>query len=188
MVSTRCCCSLRARGIRRDDLARNQRWLPPTDPRPVRSDPRYNRPAQTWIARRRCGCWQRPYAGARCTHGGDPARTRHRGGRRRESATFCSGCSSDTPRRHSARCWVCCSAPSWGSGRSRRRGRPVPGETLKGQIVTEENAAGFERDGWQLVSFEPSNREIATSIGLIAAGFGATLLIGRLGRSDSIGE
>jgi putative membrane protein len=65
---------------------------------------------------------------------------------------------------------------------------PVPGETLKGQIVTEENAADFERDDWQLVSFEPSNREIATSIGLIAAGFGATLLIGRLGRSDSIGE
>jgi hypothetical protein len=65
---------------------------------------------------------------------------------------------------------------------------PVPGETLKGQIVTEENAANFERDDWQLVSFEPSNREIATSIGLIAAGFGATLLIGRLGRSDPIGE
>jgi putative membrane protein len=65
---------------------------------------------------------------------------------------------------------------------------PVPGETLKGQIVTEENAADFERDNWQLVSFEPSNREIATSIGLVAAGFGATLLIGRLGRSDPIGE
>ena len=65
---------------------------------------------------------------------------------------------------------------------------PVPGETLKGRIVTEENAADFERDDWQLVSFEPSNREMATTVGLIAVGFGATLLIGQLGRSDPTGE
>jgi putative membrane protein len=65
---------------------------------------------------------------------------------------------------------------------------PVPGETLKGRIVTEENAADFERDDWQLVSFEPSNHEMATTVGLIAAGFGATLLIGRLGRPDPTGE
>jgi putative membrane protein len=65
---------------------------------------------------------------------------------------------------------------------------PVPGETLKGQIVTEENVADFERDDWQLVSFEPSNREMATTVGLIAVGFGATLLIGQLGRSDPTGE
>jgi putative membrane protein len=61
---------------------------------------------------------------------------------------------------------------------------PIPGETIKGQVVTDENAADFERDDWRLVSFEPSNREMATTAGLIAAGFGATLLIGRLGRSD----
>ena len=65
---------------------------------------------------------------------------------------------------------------------------PLPGETLKGRIVTEENLADFERDDWRLVSFEPSNREMATTIGLIAAGFGATLLIGRLGRPDPAGE
>jgi putative membrane protein len=65
---------------------------------------------------------------------------------------------------------------------------PVPGETLKGRIVTEENLADFERDDWQLVSFEPSNREMAAAAGLIAAGFGATLLIGRLGRPDPTGE
>jgi putative membrane protein len=65
---------------------------------------------------------------------------------------------------------------------------PVPGETLKGRIVTEENLADFERDDWRLVSFEPSNREMATTVGLIAAGFGATLLIGRLGRPDPTGE
>ena len=65
---------------------------------------------------------------------------------------------------------------------------PVPGETLKGRIVTEENVADFPRDDWQLVSFEPSGREMATTVGLIAAGFGATLLIGRLGRSDPTGE
>jgi putative membrane protein len=65
---------------------------------------------------------------------------------------------------------------------------PVPGETIKGQIVTTENAADFERDDWQLVSFEPNGREIATAAGLIAAGFGATVLIGRLGRLDPTGE
>jgi putative membrane protein len=65
---------------------------------------------------------------------------------------------------------------------------PVPGETLKGRIVTEENAADFERDDWRLVPFEPSGREVATTLGLIAGGFGATLLIGRLGRQDPTDE
>jgi putative membrane protein len=65
---------------------------------------------------------------------------------------------------------------------------PVPGETLKGRIVTVENAADFERDDWRLVSFDPSGREIATAAGLIAVGFGGTLLIGRLGRQDPTGE
>jgi putative membrane protein len=65
---------------------------------------------------------------------------------------------------------------------------PVPGEIIKGQIVSDENAAEFERDDWQIVSFEPSNREMATAAGLIAAGFGATLLIGRLGRMGPAGE
>jgi putative membrane protein len=65
---------------------------------------------------------------------------------------------------------------------------PVPGETLKGRAVTIENAADFERDDWRLVSFEPSGGQMATAAGLIAAGFGATLLIGRLGRTDSTRE
>ncbi|MBW2576627.1 MAG: DUF368 domain-containing protein [Deltaproteobacteria bacterium] len=65
---------------------------------------------------------------------------------------------------------------------------PVPGETLKGRIVTIENVADFERDDWRLVSFDPSGREIATAAGLIAVGFGGTLLIGRLGRQDPTAE
>ena len=65
---------------------------------------------------------------------------------------------------------------------------PIPGQTIKGQIVTAENAADFDRDDWHLVSFEPSSREMATAAGLIAVGFGATLLIGRLGRQDPTGE
>jgi putative membrane protein len=65
---------------------------------------------------------------------------------------------------------------------------PIPGETIKGRIVTVENATDFERDDWRLVSFEPSNREMATAAGLIAAGFSATLLIGRLGRPGPTGE
>ncbi len=65
---------------------------------------------------------------------------------------------------------------------------PIPGETIKGRVVTEENAAEFDRDDWHLVSFEPDGREMATAAGLIAAGFGATLLIGRLGRPDPTRE
>ena len=65
---------------------------------------------------------------------------------------------------------------------------PVSGEIIKGRIVTDENAADFERDDWQLVSFEPSGREIVATTGLIAAGFSATLLIGRLGRPNATGE
>ena len=65
---------------------------------------------------------------------------------------------------------------------------PMRGETSKGRVVTEENAAEFDRDDWHLVSFEPSSREMATAAGLIAAGFGATLLIGRLGRPDPTRE
>ena len=64
---------------------------------------------------------------------------------------------------------------------------PVPGETLRGQIVGAENAADFEREDWQLVSFDPSGREMATAAGFIAVGFGATLLIGRLGRQGPVG-
>ncbi len=61
---------------------------------------------------------------------------------------------------------------------------PVPGESLKGRVVTTENLAEFEREVWPLAAFEPSGREIATAAGLIAIGFGTTLLIGRLGRQD----
>ena len=64
---------------------------------------------------------------------------------------------------------------------------PTPGETIKGQVVTVENAADFERDDWQLVAFDPSGHQMATAAGIIAAGFGATLLIGRLGRQDPTG-
>ncbi len=62
---------------------------------------------------------------------------------------------------------------------------PLPAETIKERVVTNEHVADFERDGWSLVSFEPSNREMAAAVGLIAVGFGATLLIGRLGRPNS---
>jgi len=61
---------------------------------------------------------------------------------------------------------------------------PVPGQVIKGRIVTEENAADFDRADWRLTSFTPTQREIATALGIIAIGFATTLVIGRLGRSD----
>jgi putative membrane protein len=61
---------------------------------------------------------------------------------------------------------------------------PIPGESLKGRIVTVQNLADFKRDAWPLASFDPSGREVASAAGLIAIGFSTTLLIGRLGRQD----
>ena len=65
---------------------------------------------------------------------------------------------------------------------------PTPGQTIKGQIVSDENLADFDRDDWRLVSCEPSGREMASAAGLIALGFGATVLIGQLGRRDPTSE
>jgi len=65
---------------------------------------------------------------------------------------------------------------------------PTPGQTIKGQIVSDENLADFDRDDWRIVSFEPSGREMASAAGLIALGFGATVLIGQLGRRDPTSE
>ncbi len=41
-----------------------------------------------------------------------------------------------------------------------------------------------DRDNWPLVRFEPSATQLGQSAALIAIGFGATVLIGRLGGSD----
>ncbi len=61
---------------------------------------------------------------------------------------------------------------------------PAPGEVIKGQVVTLENAASFDREDWPLARFDPSVGQVASSLALVAGGLLATLAIGRLSRDS----
>jgi putative membrane protein len=61
---------------------------------------------------------------------------------------------------------------------------PEPGELLRGQVVTAENAASFDVDDWPVTRFDPSSGQLAAALGLIGAGLAATALIGRLGGGE----
>lgn len=66
-----------------------------------------------------------------------------------------------------------------------QQGRPPePGDVLKGRRVTLENAASFDVAEWPLARFDPTPTQVGGSLALVLAGFGATLLIGRLGGDD----
>jgi putative membrane protein len=58
---------------------------------------------------------------------------------------------------------------------------PEMGDVIKGRVVTLENAAEFDADDWPIAFFTPNPTEVASSLGLVGLGLGATLLIGRLG-------
>jgi len=62
---------------------------------------------------------------------------------------------------------------------------PQVGDVIKGQVVSIENATGFEPEDWPVRFFHPTPKESATSLGLIGLGLAATLLIGRLGGDES---
>ncbi|NQZ98845.1 MAG: DUF368 domain-containing protein [Myxococcales bacterium] len=59
---------------------------------------------------------------------------------------------------------------------------PVPGDVIKGHVVTAANAADFDSENWPVSRFTPAGADVAMSLGLIGSGLAATLLIGRLGR------
>ena len=61
---------------------------------------------------------------------------------------------------------------------------PAPGEVIKGQVVTLENAASFDREDWPLARFDPSAGQLAGSLALVAGGLLGTLAIGRLSRES----
>jgi len=61
---------------------------------------------------------------------------------------------------------------------------PQPGDVIKGQVVTLENAETFDADDWPVRFFEPSAAEAASSLALAGLGLGGTLLIGRLGNTE----
>ena len=58
---------------------------------------------------------------------------------------------------------------------------PQIGDTINGQIVTAEQIEDIEVDDWRVERFAPEGKHVAASLGLIGLGFGATLLISRLG-------
>jgi putative membrane protein len=65
---------------------------------------------------------------------------------------------------------------------------PQVGDVIKGQVVSAENASDFEPDDWPVRFFDPTPVQGATSIALVGLGLAATLLIGRLGGTESQAE
>lgn len=63
---------------------------------------------------------------------------------------------------------------------------PAVGDTIKGRLVTEDNVEEFrspdQSKDWAQRAYRPDPGEIAACLGLIGVGFGATVLISRLGR------
>jgi putative membrane protein len=58
---------------------------------------------------------------------------------------------------------------------------PEPGDVIDGRIVSAASAADFALEDWPVVRFDPSGAQMGGALALIIAGFGATLVIGRLG-------
>jgi putative membrane protein len=59
---------------------------------------------------------------------------------------------------------------------------PVLGETvIKGQVVTAENLAEFDREDYPTAFFSPSSGQVGASLGLILLGFGLTTAVARIG-------
>jgi putative membrane protein len=66
-----------------------------------------------------------------------------------------------------------------------QEGRPPrPGDVVEGHTVSAENASSFAVDEWPVVRFQPGAGQVGTSLALVLGGFGATLLIGRLGGDE----
>jgi putative membrane protein len=62
---------------------------------------------------------------------------------------------------------------------------PVPGDVIKATVVTEENLSSFDPKDWGARPFRPSAAQVAGSVGLIAVGFGLTLVVARVSGSGS---
>ena len=61
---------------------------------------------------------------------------------------------------------------------------PVPGEVVKGRMVSAEDLAEIDPEDWPLRRFRPTSGQAATAAGCVAVGLLATWAIGRLGRSS----
>lgn len=61
---------------------------------------------------------------------------------------------------------------------------PVPGDVIRGEVVTEDSAEEIKAKYWQQERFAPSTAQLAGALGMGVLGFGLTLGIARLGRSE----
>ena len=60
---------------------------------------------------------------------------------------------------------------------------PLPGDVIKGRVVTEAAADTIDPEDWRVARFTPSASQTAASLGLIATGALLTAAIARVGRS-----
>ena len=59
---------------------------------------------------------------------------------------------------------------------------PTPGQTIKGAVVTVENAGSFDADDWPTERFAPSATQVLASLALIGLGFATTQAISGFGK------
>lgn len=60
---------------------------------------------------------------------------------------------------------------------------PEPGDLVRGRVWTEARAAEVDPADWPLAPFRPDPRRVLAALALVAAGFGATLGVDRVGRA-----
>lgn len=61
---------------------------------------------------------------------------------------------------------------------------PKIGDTIKGSVLTAKTIDAIEPDDWPTVYFRPDAITVASSIALVAVGFGITMGIARIGREE----
>ncbi|TDI46611.1 MAG: DUF368 domain-containing protein, partial [Acidobacteria bacterium] len=59
---------------------------------------------------------------------------------------------------------------------------PAPGQTIKGTVVTVENADSFNAEDWPTERFTPKSMQVLASLALIGLGFAATEGVSRFGK------
>lgn len=59
--------------------------------------------------------------------------------------------------------------------------RPVVGQVVKGQVMTEEKITDLEKDDWPTQTFTPAIGHVAGAIGMVLVGFSVTMAIAWLG-------
>ncbi|NCC49649.1 MAG: DUF368 domain-containing protein [Spartobacteria bacterium] len=65
--------------------------------------------------------------------------------------------------------------------------KPVVGDMVKGQVLTEQTLQELEAEDYPTAFFRPSGKQIGGAMGLIVAGFACTCLIARIGGGSANG-